>query len=177
MTIKVSVVIEEDEHGCCAWCPELKGCQPQGRSVEEVAEQLSDSLGVLHELVVYMARRVAGPEAEEFVPEVTEWIEENLGASYAWPGNYRELEQCVRNVLIRRNYQPARAAAVAPLDRCVEEFRNGRLTADELLSRYCTILYAKSGNYEEVARTLRIDRRTVKSKLDTGLLKELRGGN
>ena len=152
----------------------MPAARPVGRGGRRAA---SDSLGVLHELVVYMARRVAGPEAEEFVPEVTEWIEENLGASYAWPGNYRELEQCVRNVLIRRNYQPARAAAVAPLDRCVEEFRNGRLTADELLSRYCTILYAKSGNYEEVARTLRIDRRTVKSKLDSGLLKQLRGTN
>ncbi len=140
-----------------------------------LAEQLSDSPGVLRELVVYMARRVAGPEAEEFVPEVTEWIEENLGADYAWPGNYRELEQCVRNVLIRRNYRPARAAVVTPLDRCVEEFRAGSLTADELLSRYCTLLYAKTGNYEEVARTLRIDRRTVKSKVDTGLLKQLRG--
>jgi transcriptional regulator with AAA-type ATPase domain len=138
-----------------------------------LAEQLSDSPGVLRELVVYMAKRVAGQEAEEFVPEVIEWIEQNLGAAYAWPGNYRELEQCVRNVLIRRDYRPVRSAAATPADRCVEEFREGRLTADELLSRYCTLLYAKTGNYEEVARRLQIDRRTVKSKVDTELLKQL----
>ncbi len=141
-----------------------------------LAEQLSDSPGVLRELVVYMARRVAGPEAEEFGPEVTDWIGQNLGSGYAWPGNYRELEQCVRNVLIRRNYRPARAAAMAPIDRCVEEFRAGSLTADDLLSRYCTLLYAKTGNYEEVARRLRMDRRTVKSKVDIELLGQLRGG-
>lgn len=139
-----------------------------------LAEQLSDSPGVLRELVVYMARRVAGPEAEEFVPEVTEWIEQNLGVTYAWPGNYRELEQCVRNVLIRRNYRPVRAPAPTTIDRCVEEFRAGRLTADELLSRYCTLLYAQTGNYEEVARRLQVDRRTVKSKVDAQLLKQLR---
>ncbi len=138
-----------------------------------LADQLADSPGVLREVLVYMARRVAGPEAEEFVPEVTQWIEQNLGAAYSWPGNYRELEQCVRNVLIRRNYRPARTAAAGPIDRCVEEFRTGRLTADELLSRYCTMLYAKSGNYEEVSRRLAIDRRTVKSKVDPELLKLL----
>ena len=35
MTGKVSVVIEQDEHGCYVWCPELKGCQSQGKTVEE----------------------------------------------------------------------------------------------------------------------------------------------
>jgi predicted RNase H-like HicB family nuclease len=35
MTGKVSVVIEQDEQGCYAWCPELKGCQSQGNTVEE----------------------------------------------------------------------------------------------------------------------------------------------
>ena len=73
-----------------------------------LAEQLADSPGVLRELVLYMSRRVAGAEAEELAREVMEWIEGNLGREYAWPGNYRELEQCVKNVLIRRNYRPSR---------------------------------------------------------------------
>ena len=34
----------------------------------------------------------------------------SLGADYVWPGNYRELEQCIRNLLIRKRL-PARAAA------------------------------------------------------------------
>jgi transcriptional regulator with PAS, ATPase and Fis domain len=140
-----------------------------------LAEQLVDSRQVLHELVVYMARRVAGAEADELVPEVTSWIDQNLGFDYAWPGNYRELEQCVRNVLIRRNYRPAQTAgALSALDGCVDEFRSRRLTADELLCRYCTMVYAKTGSYEEAARQLQIDRRTVKSKVDSELLARLR---
>ncbi len=35
MTRRISVVIEQDEDGCYAWCPELKGCQSQGVTVED----------------------------------------------------------------------------------------------------------------------------------------------
>ena len=35
VTREISVVIEQDEHGCYAWCPELKDCQSQGATVEE----------------------------------------------------------------------------------------------------------------------------------------------
>jgi DNA-binding NtrC family response regulator len=56
-----------------------------------LAEQFADSPGVLRELVFYMARRVAGPDAEELAKEVTVWIDRNLGSAYKWPSNYREL--------------------------------------------------------------------------------------
>jgi len=35
MTRKISVVIECDEDGCYAWCPELKCCHSQGSTVEK----------------------------------------------------------------------------------------------------------------------------------------------
>jgi len=44
MTGKVSVVIEQDEQGCYAWCPELKGCQSQGRTVEETLTNIRDAI-------------------------------------------------------------------------------------------------------------------------------------
>ena len=50
-----------------------------------LAEQLADSPGVLRELVVYMAMRVAGAEAEELAAEVTDWIQKNLGPAYRGP--------------------------------------------------------------------------------------------
>lgn len=137
-----------------------------------LAEQLASSPRVLRELVVYMAGRVAGAEAEELVPEIMAWIEQNL-KNYHWPGNYRELEQCVRNMLIRRNYRPSQPPNRNALEECIEGFREGRLTADALLSRYCTILYSKTRSYEEAARRLGIDRRTVKSKVDRDLLERL----
>jgi DNA-binding NtrC family response regulator len=138
-----------------------------------LADQLADSPQVLRELIIYMTRRVVGAEAESLAGEVADWIEQNLGADYPWPGNYRELEQCVKNVLIRRDYRPSQAAPDDPLARIAQDFRFGRLSAEQLLSRYCTLVYSKTGSYEETARRLGIDRRTVKSKIDEELLSQL----
>jgi predicted RNase H-like HicB family nuclease len=44
MTDKVSVVIERDEYGCYAWCPELKGCQSQGKTVEEALTNIREAI-------------------------------------------------------------------------------------------------------------------------------------
>lgn len=44
MTRKVSVVIEQDDHGCYAWCPELKGCQSQGKTVEETLVNIREAI-------------------------------------------------------------------------------------------------------------------------------------
>ena len=65
-----------------------------------LAQQIADSPLVLGESIAYMARKIAGAESEELAAESMKWVEQNLGAKYSWPGNYRELEQCVRNVLI-----------------------------------------------------------------------------
>ena len=138
-----------------------------------LAEQLADSPQVLNELIVYLARRVAGPEADELARDVVSWIEKNLGRDYAWPGNYRELDQCIKNVLIRRDYRPSRPPSAGPLEEVIDDFRNARVSADQLLSHYCTMVYRRTGSYEETARRLGIDRRTVKSKVDSELLTRL----
>lgn len=44
MTGKVSVVIEQDEHGFYAWCPELKGCQSQGSTLEEILGNIREAI-------------------------------------------------------------------------------------------------------------------------------------
>ena len=44
MTRKASVVIEKDEHGFYAWCPELKGCQSQGASIEEALANIREAI-------------------------------------------------------------------------------------------------------------------------------------
>jgi predicted RNase H-like HicB family nuclease len=41
---KVSVVIEQDEHGCYAWCPELKGRQSEGETVEEALANIREAI-------------------------------------------------------------------------------------------------------------------------------------
>lgn len=44
MSYKFSIVIEKDEHGYYAYCPELDGCQSQGDSVEEVIANMKEAI-------------------------------------------------------------------------------------------------------------------------------------
>jgi len=136
-------------------------------------EQLRESPDELRNLTAFIARRIVDDEAEELAVEVVQWIQNNLGPGYEWPGNFRELEQCVRNILIRKGYTPQAAPPKDPCSRLADEFCEGVLTADELLSRYCTVVYAETGNYAETARRLGLDRRTVKTRIDEALLGEL----
>lgn len=38
------MVIEKDEHGFCAWCPELRGCQSQGSTREEAIANIKEAI-------------------------------------------------------------------------------------------------------------------------------------
>ena len=141
-----------------------------------LAEQLAGSPSERRNLVLSIARRVAGEaEADSLADETEAWIEAHLGDAYRWPGNVRELEQCVRNVMIRGEYRPPLAAAPGVRARVAESVAAGTLSADELLRRYCTLVYAQTGSYQETGRRLGLDRRTVREKVDADLLAELRG--
>jgi transcriptional regulator with AAA-type ATPase domain len=140
-------------------------------------EQLRESPEVLHALLLFIAQRVIGAEAESLATEVENWIMHHLGRDYPWPGNIRELEQCVRNVLIRKAYHPPQRRKDAPHEALAQTLRNGTLTADELLRQYCTLVFEQTGSYAETARRLQLDRRTIRSKIDPQLLKRLQSGD
>ena len=134
-------------------------------------EQLADSPDELRALLRFIATRIAGmEEADALAEEAGQWIDTRLGRSYAWPGNVRELEQCIRNIMIRREYHPARATEASPHQELAAAVATGSITADELLRRYCTIVFAQTGSYQETARRLGIDRRTVKDKVASSLI-------
>jgi transcriptional regulator with AAA-type ATPase domain len=145
-------------------------------STPSLSEQIRESPGVLGELILFMTKRVSGPEAEALAAEVEDWVRKNLGPGYDWPGNYRELEQCVRNVVIRREYRPPSRETTSSGESLARALEQGALTAEELLRRYCTMVYAQTGSYEETARRLQIDRRTAKSRVDAALLARLKAG-
>ena len=44
MTRKASVLIEKHEHDFYAWCPELKGCQSQGATVEDALANIREAI-------------------------------------------------------------------------------------------------------------------------------------
>ena len=141
-------------------------------------EQLEDAPEHLAGLVHHLAQRIAGEDEAEIVAEdVLTWIDRHLEPGYPWPGNVRELEQCVRNVMIRGSYRPRSATALHPKagpdQRLQAALASGALTADELLIHYVTRVYALTGSYQEAGRRLELDRRTVKAKVDRGLLEEL----
>lgn len=43
-TYNVSVVIEQDNDGYAAFCPDLQGCYAQGETYEEVLENIHDAI-------------------------------------------------------------------------------------------------------------------------------------
>jgi len=146
-----------------------------------LAEQVADCPEALPSLVRLIAQRVAADEAEVLAEEVQTWIANHLDEDYPWPGNIRELEQCVRNVLVRQEYVPRQMLKnlppktnVVPTPAWLAEAVEGALTADDLVRPYCTSVYARLGNYEQTAKLLKLDRRTVRSKIDAELLEELK---
>ena len=134
-------------------------------------QQIKEAPEVLWDLVGYLSQREAGPEGNAVAGEVQSWIGDRLGLDYPWPGNIRELEQCVRNVMLRREYHPAVGDPVTGLDdRQLAAFKEGTLSLDELCRLYCTHVYTGAGSYLETARRLKIDRRTVKRYVDAARL-------
>jgi DNA-binding NtrC family response regulator len=148
-------------------------------------EQLADAPDDLHNLLLYITRRniserdaAATAEAELLADEVGDWIRKNLGRDYAWPGNFRELEQCVRNVMIRQTYEPVQTRVAAgaddPRQALAAAVAEGALTARELERRYFTLVYAESGSYQEAAKRLGCNWRTLRGKIDRDLCRQLR---
>jgi len=140
-------------------------------------EQMSEPPQVLKEMIIFLSGSLAGAEAEDLADEVETWINKHLGRDYPWPGNIRELEQCVRSVLIREEYHSPRVKAPSAIEQLTGSFSSGELTAEELLCRYYTWVYSRTGSYEETVRGLRLDRRTVRRKIDRNLLSRLQGSD
>jgi len=129
-------------------------------------EQLDDAPDELATLIAHIAGRLLGEdEAAGFTRDTVAWIEKNLGARYLWPGNFRELEQCVRNLVLRGDYRPTGPLARSGGEDWNGVMESGALTAEELLRRYTQIVFAQAGSIEETARRLDQDRRTVKARL------------
>jgi predicted RNase H-like HicB family nuclease len=59
MSRKTSAVIEKDESGFYAWCPELKGCQSQGSTLEEAIANIREAIELYLETLTEAERALA----------------------------------------------------------------------------------------------------------------------
>jgi hypothetical protein len=138
--------------------------------VPPLRQRLDENPDELKELLAVTVRRIIGKESVSLTDEVHGFIESNQPANYPWPGNIRELEQCVRRILLNSAYlwqsQPSDKDSA---DMMMLEMKDGALTAQELLARYCTLLYRKHRTYEAVARLTQLDRRTVKKYIESAV--------
>ncbi len=138
-------------------------------------EQLADNGDDLPVMVEFICRRVVGEEkAAALAGEVADWIRKHprLGPGYAWPGNFRELEQCVRSYTIRKDYQPlppappARDAAAEACETLAEAVVRRALSYDEIEGRLFRSVFDRTGSKRKAARVLGRDWRTVQARLD-----------
>ena len=143
-----------------------------------LCEQIADCPDDLHCLAEFIARRVLTDLPEEskaLAKEAVDWIAVQMGPNYAWPGNIRELEQCVRNVMIRKSYTPVRQNPVSvggsAHDRFARDVAAGRFTLEELIENYVSMVYAaEECHYGRASKRLNMDWRTLKQKLNPELV-------
>ena len=62
-TYRFSVVIEKDEDGYFAFCPELQGCYTQGDTYEEALENIKDAIRLHIEDRLEVGEEIPQPES------------------------------------------------------------------------------------------------------------------
>src|SRR5512134_968431 len=135
--------------------------------VPTLRQRIQESPGELVHLVRLLIIRIAGTQASELAAPIMEALERDLPRGYPWPGNVRELEQAVRRILLTGRYTGGIVKVASSEEDALEEkLRAGQLTADELLSRYCALLYRRLGSYAEVARQTGLDPRTSRKYVE-----------
>ncbi|MGB8223997.1 MAG: sigma 54-interacting transcriptional regulator [Polyangiales bacterium] len=134
-------------------------------------EQLAGSLDELRHLVTVIIQRALSAVDPDLIDSIVCGIEVSVGASYAWPGNMRELEQCVRNLLIHGRYSPPNTPPPTHgLRALFAEMQGSQANMDRVISAYSTWVYRQTGSFEKAAHALGVDRRTVSKHIDRELL-------
>jgi len=143
-----------------------------------LSAQVQDNPDILVDLVGHLAKRIAPEEHEALTGEVVQWLGQHLPSEYPWPGNIRELEQCVRNIMIHGQYVPSSSTSLpgasgtstianaSAAQTMLDQMHSLSLTAEDLVCHYCKMAYRQTRSFEKAAKLLQLDRRTVRAKVD-----------
>ncbi|HKK17828.1 MAG TPA: hypothetical protein VJ952_04020, partial [Opitutales bacterium] len=139
-----------------------------GDQIHTVAlrEILADKPGELADSVHYICTKLIGAEgANDLSERVLSELTKNLPTNYPWPGNFRELEQAVRNCIVRGQYQPSEKSEATLSVEAIYE--NSELSLKSWNELYVKQAVRNYGSYRAAAKHLGVDQRTVK-KLSEG---------
>lgn len=126
-------------------------------------QMLAGSARELPFLVNHIAETwIGSDEASEVAKSVMDWCQRH--PEHRWQGNFRELEQAVRSILVHGDYVPANLSSGG--DQLARQMAETGWTLKDMTSVYITELYRQTPNFEELARRLEVDRRTVKKYLN-----------
>ena len=114
-----------------------------------------------------MTLRTVGDEAERCLPEIEEWIAKQSARRLRLAGKLSRAgavrAECDHPALLSAFGSGVGSGDGDPF---LARFRAGQLSADELLARYAARVYRLTGSYEEAARRMGMDRRTVKARVE-----------
>ena len=128
-------------------------------------ERVCDDPAEIGHLVAHLLGRITGGLESDLAKECNDWISTEL-SHHSWPGNVRELDQCIRQWLLRKEYQPL-AKPEGSADGLSAILAGIELSAEELVTLYCQVKYEQNGSWVKTAKELKLDRRTVKSRVES----------
>ena len=112
--------------------------------------------------IFYVCNKLFGQEgAKELSSRVVDKLQSVLPSNYSWPGNFRELEQAVRNIIVHDEFVPLRNNSGDRFD-IGKTYRTTEVSLLEWSQVYARKAFENAGSYREAARRLGADQRTVK---------------
>jgi len=132
-------------------------------TVPPLRQRIQEDPVELDTLLSFTIKKMSGDAPSSLINKVREVIIRDLGKEYPWRGNVRELEQCVRSILLKGTCSgDGTLVSVNHESKLKKGISDGSINAQNLISGYCFLLHDRHGTFEEVARRTGLDRRTVK---------------
>ncbi len=127
-----------------------------------LASRPDEIIGSVH----YICSKLFGPEgARELSSRVVDTLRAQVPKNYEWPGNFRELEQAVRNIIVRNESIPVLRGEQS--NRIETVYENTEVSLAQWSSTYARKAFENAGSYREAARRLKIDQRTLKKLVES----------